>query len=187
MKKVKQKIRLKMMGLAPYSVNSMFYKNGGIQAKYKDWRNRMFKELKKITNQKLMKKFREAYENNPIRVRITHLIPRRKFWTEKGEVSLHSKDLTNVEKAPVDVVFDDRFAKRGELTNLSINDKMIVHLDSRKQPAEMRGIIMEIEELNGFYECPSCEFSKLWDELTPYEEVEVEEGHCPDCGYRAEQ
>ena len=107
--------------------------------------------------QKYAKKFKKLRDNfdpstNALSIKIIHEIPKSVFYTKQGEVSIFSKDLTNIEKLPIDLIFDERFYGRtvfGEsVENLAINDKYITRLVSEKKPADEFKIRMDIKIIN---------------------------------------
>jgi len=116
----------------------------------------MHDELNSGKNLETLLRAKEAIASFKIpvfEVKLTTLFPPSQFFTAKGEVKIHTKDLTNVEKFTVDILFDKRYVGRltkteGTLIDtLEQNDKQIVKLESIKKP-ELRSepqIIVEIE------------------------------------------
>jgi hypothetical protein len=130
----------------PFSVNSAYYLksyNKGAPTKIRtqkcrDWGDSILLQMVKIKDKLL--KFKEEFDEkeDAISIELVFYIPKDKFYTKKGDISLRSNDLTNVEKLLVDIIFDSRFNNRyvsdTKVLNLDINDKLIVDLSSKKRP-----------------------------------------------------
>lgn len=140
----------------PFSVNSAYYKRGNRTVECREWGDEILFALLKPSIAKKLGDFRDGYNASEmqIAVTLTFNIPRDKFFTKKGEVNLQTKDLSNVEKLLIDLIFDRRFNGRevnGKTArNLDINDKQICSLLSRKLPTDSRqySIDVTIDYLN---------------------------------------
>lgn len=139
------KINFKLEDCRPFSINRAYYKNRGITRECRLWRQTIISAAK--PHIPLFKEFRESFDPqiNGIFIHITHHIPFHKFYTKKGDISIQSMDLTNVEKLLVDILFDARFYDRGELDNINLNDKYIVKLISEKVVDTEWGIDVELD------------------------------------------
>ena len=106
--------------------------------KCRDWGDSILLQLQSYREE--MAAFREDFDptSHALSIKIVFSIPEKTFYTKSGEVSLFSKDLSNVEKLLIDLLLDDRFNGRtvfGErVDNLSINDKLVIRLTSEKRP-----------------------------------------------------
>ena len=132
----------------PFSINKAYYLKsfGGKKAtkvrtqECRNWGDSILLQLKKYV--KKFDKFRNGFDpkTQQIHLEITHTIPEKTFYTKDGEVSVFSNDLSNVEKMPIDLVFDKRFNGRmvfgEEISNLDLNDKYITKMVSKKVPGE---------------------------------------------------
>lgn len=139
-------MKLILNKVKPFSINNAYYKQTFTMTREcRQWRFTVIKALSSQNNLTEITKFRESF--NPklhgIALSLKFIIPHDWFYTQEGEVSLRSMDLSNVEKLLIDILFDKRFTERRELANLNINDKAIIHLDSQKHPGNSWKIIIE--------------------------------------------
>lgn len=133
----------------PFSINSAYYLksfNGGSAQKIRtkecrDWGDAIMLQLQNYCKE--MKEFKETFDekSDAIEINLIFFIPKDKFYTKTGTISLRSNDLTNVEKLLVDILFDSRFNGRMvnglQTYNLDINDKLICTLTSKKRPVDI--------------------------------------------------
>lgn len=132
----------------PFSINKAYYlKSFGNKSASKirtkecrEWGDKVMSQLIPIKG--IMKDFNECFkiETDAVRIDLIHYIPKAKFYTKAGHISIASCDITNIEKLLVDLLFDERFNGRiadgMEVTNFNINDKFIVDMRSQKLPSK---------------------------------------------------
>jgi hypothetical protein len=130
----------------PFSINSAYYlKSYGkgsttkIRTKEcRDWGDSVLMQLQAYRSE--IANFVKAFDEtkDAISVKLVFNIPVKSFLTQKNMISLRSNDLSNVEKLLIDIIFDERFNNRSlnglDMFNFNINDKLIVNLNSTKQP-----------------------------------------------------
>lgn len=148
----------------PFSINSAYYIKGSGKSSTKirtrecrAWGDDILIQLQRY--QKEMTAFRDNFDiaTNAIQISLRFLIPEGYYYTNLGTISMRSKDLTNIEKLLVDLIFDERFHLRSvgdiKVQNLNINDKLIVDLYSSKRPtrSEFR-IEVEIVRIDNEFE-----------------------------------
>jgi len=116
-----------------FSINSAYYKNRKRTTECRKWGKRIHNQLE--VYRKEFDAFRAEFDpiKHAIQVTLDFNIPHGTLFTKRdGSISKFSKDLSNVEKLLIDLVFDTRYYDRG-LPSLSIDDKFIVSLISRKK------------------------------------------------------
>jgi len=82
-----------------------------------------------------------------IEVNLVHEIERKTFFNAKGEVSMRSKDLSNIEKPLIDLIFSPRYIERG-IPTIGIDDHFITKLYSEKKPGPINKISLIISIIN---------------------------------------
>lgn len=122
----------------PFSVNKAYYRNRQRTQECRKWSDNILTQLQHPSIQAQFQALRDATQpNDTLTLHITHVMPEKKFRTKKGTISRFSMDLSNIEKLPIDLVFDDRFDGRfidgTEIRNLCLDDKIITTLISKKQ------------------------------------------------------
>ena len=127
----------------PFSINKAYYKRSMTRTQEcRKWGDSVLIQLQDPLLLDQFTQVREAFnpKKHTISVELQFNIPQCKFYTKKGEVSIHSQDLSNVEKLLIDLIFDSRFNDRQikdiSISNLNINDKFITELISRKVPVD---------------------------------------------------
>lgn len=143
----------------PFSINAVNNINGKRRGRkvfpskdYLAWRSVVFEEMNKPSIQQKLNVLKSYWneETMGIEFKVTFFMPKNKLFTRKGTLHIQSKDLTNVEKPLVDLIFDERFMYRplqggGKINNLAIDDKNIVNLTSSKRVSEDEVWNTEIE------------------------------------------
>lgn len=131
----------------PFSVNKAYYLksyNSKTATKIRtkecrDWGDGILLEIQPQKEEMIafQKQFNEKL--HALRINLVFGVPKEKFFTKAGHISIASCDITNIEKLLVDVIFDERFNGRalsgGLVSNLNINDKFIVQMVSTKVPS----------------------------------------------------
>lgn len=139
-----KKIKI-VLSAPPFSINNAYYLKSfkGSKAtkvrtqECRDWGDSILLQIKKYEDK--LEIFRKNFNANKhcLHLKIVHTIPEYNFFTKTGEISLRSNDLSNVEKMPIDLLFDPRFVGRTinniEINNLNLNDKYITKLVSEKK------------------------------------------------------
>lgn len=107
---------------------------------YREWRNNIFNQITMPAAQRKLIKFRDKFDRtlHALTCTIIHHIPEDILFTKKGEISLRSKDLTNIEKPLLDIFCDKRFCGRtdsngNEIQNLSLDDCGFIDVLSKKR------------------------------------------------------
>jgi len=116
----------------PFSINKAYYRRGNRTTEYREWTQNIHDQLDSFSDE--ITAFREAFAptKHALSVRIIHFLPSSKLYTKSGKISRRSKDLSNVEKTLIDVLFDPRYFKRG-FSTLNLDDTFIVNLNSFKR------------------------------------------------------
>ena len=128
-----------------FSVNKYYYRRGKSVVRTspaREWGANVHEQLAVLNLQPQFEAFRKAFKpsKHGIHVDLTFFVERSLYFTKKGLINIRSKDLTNVEKPLVDLIFDERYFNRDGIQNLAINDKHIISLHSRKLPADISTI-----------------------------------------------
>lgn len=127
---------LKLENCKPFSINNAYYKKSFTHTKEcRQWRKTIIEALSTPENLYAMEALRDTFKvggNHALNVTIIYGVHKEWFWTQKGDISRRSQDLSNVEKLLIDIIFDSRFYERGEIENLNIDDKYITVLHSEK-------------------------------------------------------
>lgn len=136
----------------PFSINSAYYKRTmTLTRECRAWRESIQMACCTKENLLYLHEFRDSFERmrllgpTGIYIAIEHRMPYGTFWTTKGEISRRSMDITNIEKLLVDVLFDPKFAERGDLDNLRIDDKYITEMVSKKSACDSYEIEVELD------------------------------------------
>ena len=121
-----------------FSINKAYYKNRKRTRECRIWGMDIHNQI--MNNESLiadLSRFREkvesAIESTAIGVDITYYIPEKLLYTTKGKISRRSKDLSNVEKLLIDLIFDKRYFERDDIPTLCLDDTLITDLTSRKR------------------------------------------------------
>lgn len=140
---------------APLSVNAMFYNNKahGKRKEAKDWECNIMHQLWEASNRKALQELRDYFnpKKHVYAVSLTFVYPWDKFYTKADALSSHTQDLSNCEKALIDVVFTPRYFGLNhpyQCENLNIDDKYITALVSKKLPGDSQYIKISIAILN---------------------------------------
>lgn len=116
----------------PFSINKAYYRRGNRTAEYRAWGDNIHAALDEYAEE--IDSFRALFKpkKHCLKISILHLIPSNKLYTKAGEISRLSKDLTNIEKTLVDILYDSKYFKRG-FSTLNIDDKFNVTMHSYKR------------------------------------------------------
>jgi len=82
-----------------------------------------------------LKKFYDEFDEKKHGIELFLTFHTPNFYTEKGTISAHSMDLSNVEKPLIDLLFLPRFHGNSpphRVQNLNLDDRYIVCLTSKK-------------------------------------------------------
>jgi hypothetical protein len=133
----------------PLSVNSMYYgnKRHGMRSEAKDWQVNVFHGLSQYEAQlgALRSQFKKS--KHGYAVSLTWVIPKDHLYTKAGELSSRCCDLSNIEKALIDVLFlPKNFSNNAPYgcQNLNIDDRYLKTLTSRKVAGDEWGVIINV-------------------------------------------
>lgn len=117
----------------------MYYANKlhGFTADSKEWRFKCFHAMSKQVAAQALADLREHFNasKHSYKISFTFNIPREKFYNKQGLISSRTADLSNVEKALVDVIFlPANFGNNPPYNceQLNIDDKYVTEMSSRK-------------------------------------------------------
>lgn len=90
-----------------------------------------------------LKDLREAFDaaQHSFSVHIKFMFPKEQLFNKKGQISSRVADLSNIEKALIDVVFTNQFYgenRPAEILNINADDKYITRLFSTKVVSEVK-------------------------------------------------
>lgn len=154
---VNNKILTFELNSAPFSINEAYYKRSFTRTKEcRAWGAAIHRQIAAPEIVKLFTEFRQGLPRKlALRVTLEFKYPRDILFTKKGEISLRSKDLSNIEKMLIDLIFDSRFDGRQlddgtVIHTLSLNDKCITELVSKKMihPDGEHRIAVTIEQVD---------------------------------------
>lgn len=116
-----------------FSINSAYYRNRKRTTECRKWGKKIHDQLEKY--RKDFDLFRSKFDpiKHAIQVTLDFYVPIERFYTKDNKVSRRSKDLSNIEKLLLDLIFDKRYYER-DLPSLNIDDTLITILLSRKRP-----------------------------------------------------
>ena len=145
--------KLVLDGCRPFSTNSAYYKNRQLTRECRRWRQTIIEALSTTENLAAMRDFRESFDPSTqgISIALSFGMPENKLYKINKEISRLSMDLTNIEKLLVDVIFDPKFAERGEVDNLSLDDKYVIRLYSEKIARHNYKIVVELKAVSLIY------------------------------------
>jgi hypothetical protein len=138
---MKQKLKLR---IKPLSINSTYYHGGarfGKNAKAQDWTYECFSELMYFENKEKLKLLRESFDEtrHAYKLHIKWFFPKSILITKSNTLSSKAHDLSNIEKALIDVLFlpsnYSEDIRQGSL-NLNLDDKYLIDLHSTKLISE---------------------------------------------------
>jgi hypothetical protein len=145
------KYKLSLPGIPPFSINKAYYKTTFTKTREcRDWSTEVLLALSTAGNQAVMRAINQSWASNVgIAVKFVFYIPKEIFFTKAGTISSKCHDLTNIEKLLLDLICDEKKAV-GNMRNLAINDKNVVHCISKKKPANIYHIdvFFKLELLN---------------------------------------
>lgn len=116
----------------PFSINKAYYRRGNRTKEYREWGEQIHLALDAYKDE--IDSFRDKFDplKHALEVEITHFIPSSTLYTKAGKISRRSKDLSNVEKTLIDVLFEPKYFKRG-FSTLNLDDTLIISLHSFKR------------------------------------------------------
>jgi hypothetical protein len=137
----------------PFSVNNVNKIGRGklyYSKPYMRWREIVVRELDDPDKIAKMQEFHDNYDEkkHAISISLEFNIDSKKFYTTDGRVSMRSKDITNIEKPLVDLLFSTRFVERDDFINFNLDDKMIVMMTSIKKPNDRNFIKIKVDRVN---------------------------------------
>lgn len=116
--------RFFLKGLEPLSSNNSHY---GAKAGYskkpktRNWEQRLKRGMLKYNHHVESIKSEFIRDSHVLTRQYIFFFPKDKYWTKKGELSLHTQDVSNIAKIPDDIVMnvvlgiDDKFIQRGNV------------------------------------------------------------------------
>lgn len=124
--------------ITPFSVNNMYYRDRRNKTQdYRNWEMSAFQAISSPNVQEKLAQIRSNYspEKHAFSVRFNYLFPKEKLFTKSGLISSRAEDLTNIEKALLDVLFLPKFHVQAYpygAPNINADDKNVLSLNSKK-------------------------------------------------------
>jgi hypothetical protein len=127
-------IEFTLDNIEPFSINAAHYHHRKVKTKEcNDWIRRLRAQLSPVSKSQAWLSLM-ARSSAPIRLSLLFMQPMTAFKTRSGEINIRTKDLSNIEKLVIDVLFDKAQRYCNEYyTGLPIDDKWIVELFSSKR------------------------------------------------------
>ena len=123
-------MKIILNNIEPFSINKAYYKGTFNRTKeLREWSDRIINQMATPVNQAIIKEYKKLLKDKAIGMRIYFFIPHKNFYTKDGSISIRSKDLSNIEKNLIDLIFGSKYNVMG----LDIDDKNIVDLYSSKR------------------------------------------------------
>lgn len=129
-----------------FSINKAYYKSTFTRTQEcREWARGIAAALQSPQNMSKIAEFLTKYSQkvHGIGVFLRFGVPRGMFYTQKGEISRFSMDLSNVEKLLIDILFDKKHGPHA----LDLDDKTIVQLVSEKVPDDTFNITIGLKVL----------------------------------------
>lgn len=160
---MKHNIAFRITNVKPISINIAYYKTRKVLSlEGRRFRKRLLLSINH--NKEIIKSLRDIRDTfdkhkHYLDFDITILIPKDKFYTNKGYISRQSGDLDNFLKLLTDFICNEKNAglafsggKHPEITNLSLDDQFICDYMARKRPSFNNSyhidISIQIRDLN---------------------------------------
>lgn len=126
------KISLIFNDVPPFSINKANYRNGNRTAQYRNWCANIHKIIQLPENYKKLRELEKHFIRNKhcLDYTIKHYIPSSIFYTAKGEKSIKTKDISNIEKPLIDAISSSRYKKKYDIPVLDIDDKFVKRMSS---------------------------------------------------------
>lgn len=127
------------LSINAFSVNNVYCRDRRYKTSaFKEWEMRFITQLRRKTPQEQLQKIREAFQlGDKFAVKLTFFYKR--FLNKDGFISAHVEDLSNVEKAAIDILFLGKYHVLPEpygAPNINADDRYIISLLSRKQASK---------------------------------------------------
>ena len=138
-----------------YSLNNMFYGNRHIKkTEARNWEIEILHYISSKIDQDAIKAFTALFDpkKHGIVIKLTYYYPKAELITKAGTLSSKSFDLSNVEKPLIDVLMLAKYSD-SSITNLEIDDKFIVDLESKKRIGNEHSISVNFQlvELESYF------------------------------------
>ena len=165
------KQRIVLRNLKPLSVNSSYARTQrgvAMSDQASKWRAEAFYQMEQEENARALRLLRTHFDpkKHSFRVELTALYPRADFVTKAGTLSARMMDISNFEKALIDVLFLEKFHGKScpvGADNICTDDKYILECVSRKRVSEDNtyALIVDVEILDFSIEDYICEVVSL--------------------------
>lgn len=133
------------------SINNFYYgdKRHGIRVEAREWQQTLFHYLSLPKNAEKLEALRSFFDPNKhsYRFSITMFAPPEKLYTKAGQLSAKMHDITNCEKAIVDVFCLPKHCQNASpygCQNLAIDDRYVTRLFSQKKVGKEIGLRVSI-------------------------------------------
>lgn len=127
----------------PYSINQLYYGNRrhGKTREAQDWSLDVLYQLSQEQNKQILEQLRNSFnaKEHGFSVTLEFGVPEYEYYTKQGTISSKTVDLSNCEKAIIDLIFLPKHYgefSNGKAPNLNTDDKYIIELSSKKVPAK---------------------------------------------------
>lgn len=131
------KRKFRVQNLKTISVNQMYTTKRFITQNYSEWLQTVKFKLDNELDMQSIRELKNFYNPKIHKIHVHIIAQYSKFYNKQGEISAHTHDVTNFEKACIDVLFDEK--------HLDIaNDKNITKMISEK---------MESKDSENHWEC----------------------------------
>jgi len=140
----------------PFSTNSAYHKRSFTRTtECRAWGDRILGQISSSKDlQQGFKAFRKYFcpKSHGIAVELLFHIPHNIYFTKSGTLKLQKKDLSNIEKLLIDLIYDkrfnDRFVDSMPVSNLNLDDKYNISLHSAQVPSESYFIDVSLTVVN---------------------------------------
>lgn len=125
-------INLIFNGIKPFSINKANYRNGNRTQAYRAWASSIHNIICEPHNQESLRLLESKFnpKKHCLLYNIVHYIPKSVFYTAKGEKSIRTNDISNIEKPLIDVISSKKYKKKYNIPILEIDDKFIKSMTS---------------------------------------------------------
>lgn len=131
-----------VLNVEPFSINRLHYRDGKIKTQTaRDWECRVFHELSKEPNSKILKELRDKFDHlkHGYIIKMVCFYAQEKLFNRQGAISAKSMDISNWEKPLIDLIFLEKFSELKPpfgAENLKTDDRFILQMSSGKRASK---------------------------------------------------